>query len=90
MRAARQWRPAAAVLTMLSLAACAVMRIDVDVYKGPLANEEHVQVQQFAAMAVGTRPLLTQLRDSLQWGDKVDTARMRDGYLPGYMHQTMD
>ena len=90
MRAARQWRPAAAVLTMLSLAACAVMRIDVDVYKGPLANEEHVQVQQFAAMAVGTRPLLTQLRDSLQWGDKVDTARMRDGYLPGYMHQPMD
>ena len=41
------------------------MRIDVDVYKGPLANHEDVQVQQFAAMAIGAKPLLEQLACNL-------------------------
>ena len=54
-----------AVLACLMLNGCAVMRIDVDVYKGPLANSDAVQVQQFAAMAIGVKPLLIQLRDNL-------------------------
>ena len=45
---------------------CAVIRIDVDVYKGPLANHEHVQTQQMAVMAVGAKPLLIHLRDKLE------------------------
>lgn len=48
------------------LAGCAVMKIDVDVYKGPLANHEHVQTQQIAVMAIGAKPLLGQLRDQLE------------------------
>ncbi len=48
------------------LAACAVTKIDVDVYKGPLANEEDVQLEQMAAIAVGAKPLLIRLRDTLE------------------------
>ena len=48
-----------------SLVGCAVMRIDVDVYKGPLANHEDVQTQQFAAMAIGAKPLLIRLEATL-------------------------
>ena len=33
-----------------SLVGCAVLRIDVDVYKGPLANNEDVQTEQMAVM----------------------------------------
>ena len=46
---------------------CAVLRVDVDVYKGPLANHEEVQLQQMATMAVGAKPLLIELRDTLLW-----------------------
>ena len=56
------------LLALLCLAwlleGCAVLRIDVDVYKGPLANHEDVQVEQMAVMAIGARPLLIQLRNS--------------------------
>lgn len=37
----------------LALSACAVLNVDVDVYKGPLANHEEVQSEQMAAMATG-------------------------------------
>lgn len=47
-------------------AGCAVLRVDVDVYKGPLANNEDVQVEQMAAMAVGAKPILISLRDQLE------------------------
>ncbi|MBI2491010.1 MAG: hypothetical protein HYV94_02740, partial [Candidatus Rokubacteria bacterium] len=49
-----------------ALAGCAVLTIDVDVYKGPLANDESVQVEQVAVMAIGAKPLLIQLRDRVQ------------------------
>ena len=45
-----------------TLVGCAVLRIDVDVYKGPLANHEDVQMEQFAAMAIGAKPLMIALR----------------------------
>ncbi len=91
MSAPRQCRWAALVCTSLILTACAVMRIDVDVYKGPLANEEHVQVHQFAAMAVGARPLLTQLRDSLQWKNTElnDVRLAEEWYRTGYIARPM-
>jgi len=63
-RAAQPIRAALAAGALLGLAGCAVMQIDVDVYKGPLANHEDVQTQQFAAMAIGAKPLLDQL-----WGN---------------------
>lgn len=43
------------------------MKIDVDVYKGPLANTKYVQMQQLTTMAIGVRPLLYDLRDTLEW-----------------------
>ena len=47
-------------------AGCAVLTVDVDVYKGPLANHEDIQTEQMAAMAIGAKPLLVQLRDTLE------------------------
>jgi hypothetical protein len=51
---------------LISLTSCAVLTVDVDVYKGPLANHEDVQVEQMAAMAIGAKPLLVELRDMLE------------------------
>ena len=66
-------------LTFTALAAllsgCGVLRVDVDVYKGPLANHQQVQLEQMAVMAVGAKPLLATLRDTLEWGDDVQTQR---------------
>ena len=57
-----------AVLTGAAIlfASCAVLTIDVDVYKGPLANHENIQTEQMAAMAIGAKPLLVELRDILE------------------------
>ena|GEM_PF-5577038 len=51
------------------LTGCAVLTVDVDVYKGPLANHKDVQIEQMAAMAIGAKPLLVELRDTLEEGD---------------------
>ena len=48
------------------LTGCAVLTVDVDVYKGPLANHEDIQMEQMAAMAIGAKPLLVLLRDTLE------------------------
>ncbi len=59
-------KPAAFFLVCsLLYAGCATMRVDVDVYKGPMTNHEDVQTEQLAAMAIGAKPLLIQLRDNL-------------------------
>ncbi len=59
-----------ALLALTSiLSSCAVLTIDVDVYKGALINEEHVQLHQIAGVVEATKPLLVQLRDSLEWPD---------------------
>ena len=57
--------------------ACAVLEISVDVYKGPLANHEDVQIEQMAAMAIGAKPLLIELRDRLEWPESNQAERMR-------------
>ncbi|MBD8528210.1 hypothetical protein [Pseudomarimonas arenosa] len=48
---------------LVCLSGCAVLRVDVDVYKGPLADEEHVQVQRLAVMAIAAKPLLVEARN---------------------------
>jgi hypothetical protein len=56
----------ASVIAGLLVAGCAVLTVDVDVYKGPLANQEHIQGEQVISMAMGVKPLLVQLRDQLE------------------------
>ncbi|TQV82322.1 hypothetical protein [Denitrobaculum tricleocarpae] len=58
-----------ALASAFLLGGCAVMRIDVDVYKGPLANDEIVQLQQFQSMAPGMFEVMVQLRDQFEWGE---------------------
>lgn len=74
--------PAARLLPLLAAVAltsgCSVMRIDVDVYKGPLANEADIQTEQLAAMAIGAKPLLIQLRDILEKPDSEKRGELRD------------
>ncbi|MGE0144045.1 MAG: hypothetical protein AB7I19_09380 [Planctomycetota bacterium] len=68
--------------------ACASLRIDVDVYKGPLANEEQIQIQELIALATGAKPLLVQLRDELESNERYITTkswRIRPDYEDGYM-----
>lgn len=52
-----------------ALGGCAVLTVDVDVYKGALVNEEDVQLHQLVALTTAARPLLVQLRDNLEWPD---------------------
>ncbi|HXK27520.1 MAG TPA: hypothetical protein VJ646_04620 [Candidatus Binatia bacterium] len=56
----------ATLVISLALNGCAVLTIDVDVYKGALANHESVQTEQTAAMAMGAKPLLAKLRYRLE------------------------
>jgi hypothetical protein len=51
---------------VLAMAGCAVLTVDVDVYKGALANHETIQTEQMAAMAMGAKPLLAELRQRLE------------------------
>lgn len=61
----------------LLVASCAVLTVDVDVYKGPLANEEEVQVQQMLSLATAAKPMLVELRDRLEWGARMEKCRER-------------
>lgn len=51
---------------IISIVGCAVLKIDVDVYKGPLSNSEDMQEKQLVAMVAGTKDLLVQLRNNLE------------------------
>lgn len=51
---------------LLAIIGCGVLKIEVDVYKGPLSNNEDVQTEQLAAMAIGAKPLLIELRRQLE------------------------
>jgi hypothetical protein len=64
----RRWTAAVSAVAGLAvlLGGCAVLTIDVEVYKGPLSNDEGVQAEQLAVMAIGAKPLLIQLRDRLE------------------------
>jgi len=74
------------------LSGCAVLTVDVDVYKGALMNEEHVQVHQLVALAIAANPMLVQLRDELEWPSDngkpaMDVNWYRSRYVPepGYI-----
>lgn len=68
------------------LSACAILTVDVDVYKGPLMNEERVQMQQLVSIAEGAKPLLTHLRDDLEWRqDGLVPTKHYTWYKPGYI-----
>ncbi|ULA58451.1 MAG: hypothetical protein LZF60_50185 [Nitrospira sp.] len=58
---------AATVLLGALLSGCAVLTVDVDVYKGALVNEEHVQLHQLVALTTAAQPMLVHLRDNLEW-----------------------
>ncbi|MEM1099356.1 MAG: hypothetical protein AAGH92_11275 [Planctomycetota bacterium] len=47
----------------MAFTGCAVLKVDIDAYKGPLARERNTQLQELGAHAVGLRPLLVQARD---------------------------
>lgn len=57
----------AVVAVSVLLNSCAVLTVDVDVYKGPLVNEENVQLTQLLALTTAAKPMLVQLRDNLEW-----------------------
>lgn len=57
----------AATLALCALSGCAVLTVDVDVYKGALVNEEHVQLHQLVALTTAAQPMLVHLRDNLEW-----------------------
>ncbi len=54
------------------LAGCAVLTVDVDVYKGPLANEQAVLLEQTAVTVMGAKPILIEARDRLENAYRVD------------------
>lgn len=59
---------ACAASTLVALAGCSALVVDVDVYKGPLSNEPQVQAQEITALATAAKPLLVELRDRMEWG----------------------
>jgi len=65
---------------------CAVLRVDVDVYKGPLADEEHVQMQRLAVMATGAKPLLEKLESDL----KKDGSHPDDRHHENLLREVLD
>ncbi len=94
LRPLRRLRPLSAIGAAALLAGCAVAIIDVDVYKGPLADHERVQVEQMAAMAIAAKPLLIRLRNELVIADVKDAAsaekirrdiRFNDLYRDGFV-----
>ena len=56
-----------AIAVLLGLAGCGVVTVDVDVYKGPLANHVDVQREQAAITAMAAKPLLGKLRYQLEY-----------------------
>jgi hypothetical protein len=55
----------AVATSSLALAACSALQIDVDVYKGPLINNEVVQKDQLISMALSAKTLLFTVRNNL-------------------------
>lgn len=85
----KPWMLASALVSCL-LSSCAVLTVDVDVYKGPLTNENRVQMQQLIALAEGAQPLLTHLRDTLEWSDDGKIPEEILNYGPGYIEGLRD
>ncbi|MBI3786052.1 MAG: hypothetical protein HY270_21915 [Deltaproteobacteria bacterium] len=67
-------------LCAFGIAGCAVLTIDVDVYKGALSNDRKLQIQQLAVMATAAKPLLVQLRNQLESPRDPEEVRNRANY----------
>src|ERR1041385_2651692 len=77
-----------ACLLLVIFAGCAVVNVDVDIYKGPLANHLDIQTEQVTAMAMGAKPLLISLRDQAEcrWNTaRVYQYRTNSWYVPGFI-----
>jgi hypothetical protein len=87
MNASRMARSVGLAIAACAFAGCAVLTIDVDVYKGPLANDDKVQVEQLTAMTMGAKPLLVQLRDRLEGKGtaSLKEVRARRGYQADFI-----
>lgn len=81
------------------LVGCAVLTVDVDVYKGALVNEEHVQLHQLTALATAAKPMLIGLRNALEWpytdgvpreGPQICPAHDHNWYEQGYVQQPFE
>jgi hypothetical protein len=78
MSALKLARALAALVATVAVPGCAVLTIDVDVYKGPLINSERMKMEQITAMSVAAKPLLLQLRSTFElecknhWGKQKD------------------
>jgi len=59
-------RTVVSLAVIASLIGCATTRVDVDVYKGPLANHEDVQMEQLAFMVISAKVLLERIRDDFE------------------------
>lgn len=55
------WRWVMRLGVIAALSSCATLQVDLDVYKGPLANHEDVQTEQFAILAGAAKPVLEKL-----------------------------
>ncbi|MBI3269490.1 MAG: hypothetical protein HYZ53_10755 [Planctomycetes bacterium] len=85
-RIAKPIAPLACATWALTLLGCAVATVDVDVYKGPLANHKDVQTEQAAAMAMGAKPLLLALRNRSEWPAGNTPPWVEDDFMPQPAH----
>jgi hypothetical protein len=84
-----RWKMASGAVALLGslLVGCAVLTVDVDVYKGALMNEEHVQLHQLVALATAAKPMLIQLRDKLEWPMTEGSPYQKNGKCSPNWHQ---
>lgn len=93
LRSSVLWRRGLGAVALLGslLVGCAVLTVDVDVYKGALVNEKQVQLHQLVALATAAKPMLVQLRDKLEWPSEDGTPYPKyptcslDWYQPLYI-----
>jgi hypothetical protein len=71
--------PLVALACAAALAGCSAIQVDVDVYKGPLVNEQEIQLRQFAALAIAAKPMLASVRNELEAAAGGD-GRLGDDY----------
>jgi nitrogen fixation protein len=81
MNIPKTFRAAILLVAAAQVSGCAVLRVDVDVYKGPLSNHEEVQTRQYIALALAARPILVQLRSEYE-----GTIAGKDNCLRQYRH----
>ena len=78
-RPATPWLRAGLAGLAVMVAGCSALRIDVDVYKGPLVNHETMQREQMVSMALSAKSLLLSMRNRL-----IEEGR------PGYVSAQVD